>query len=192
MLTHTSTNDRRRRRMGALSTGLWLSIACGGNSDPSGPEPGSTSQTCARFAECLNLPDVQTDCEEDLAEKRSEAAAVGCTAFFDAFLSCDAEHPGTCEPNVRYGLAAECERAQDAINDCIRDRSPPECSYSTAPCLNPPCLMNICNIDCPDFSAECSGTPGQPVSCVCTTGAATGRQFTSTNCAIDAQAQVCR
>jgi hypothetical protein len=170
--------------MGALGalTALALSVACGGEADPSPAPLGSISQTCARFAECLDRAELQADCERDLAEKRTSATEVGCTTFYDEFLSCDEQHPGTCDPNVGYGLAPECSRAVDAVDDCIRDRRPPQCSLGTPPCTNPPCLLNSCDIDCGDFAADCSGPPGQPMSCVCTKGARTGQAFSTADC----------
>jgi hypothetical protein len=170
----------RRGAFAALGGGLWLSIACGGDAaEP--PRQGSTSQSCARFVECVNRADLQAECEGDLADRRTDATEAGCTAFYDEFLSCDAQHPGTCDPNVKYTLAPECERAREAVDDCIRDRGPEQCSYSTPPCMNPPCLSH-CNIECGDFAADCSGSPGQPLSCACTKGAGTGRQFSAADC----------
>ena len=119
MLTHSSMKyrpdawprscGRARWRMGAfgaLSTGLGLSIACGGNADPSAARQGSTSQTCARFAECLDRVELQAECEQDLASKRTSATEAGCTAFYDEFLSCDEQHPGTCDPSISYQTRA--------------------------------------------------------------------------------------
>ena len=198
MLTHASTKyrgpgwpppcGRARRRMvalGALGSGMALSIACGGNADSSAAGQGSISQTCARYTECVVEAEGQPDCEERLANTRTTATEAGCTAVFDAFLSCEEQHPGVCEVDRRYTLTPECDRAADAVEDCIRDRGgpPQECSFSTGACPNPPC-PTTCDIDCNDFAAQCSGWPGEPMMCVCTEGGRAGQQFSVVDCGV--------
>jgi hypothetical protein len=177
-----------------VSSCLALSIACGGTSDPSAAPPGSISQTCARIIECADAPG-RAECEPELESKRSNAAERGCGALYDEFLRCDEQQPGACNSDLGYELTPHCAHTVDAIEGCIAggDRPPEECLLSRGPCANPPC-PTTCFIECADFGAECSGEPGEPMSCSCTKGAGAGRQFSSADCQSmnDEAAQSCR
>jgi hypothetical protein len=177
--------------LGALSTGLALSVACGGNVTDSGAaKQDPISQYCARYAECVVLPQPQAVCEENLKRARTSATDTGCTALWGEFWSCVEQHPSTCEVDRTYVLTPECDLAADAVEECILDR---QCSFGSGACPNPPCL-NTCDIDCADFAAECSGPPGQAMMCVCTKGGRAGSQFSVADCGTmrDALPATCR
>ena len=181
---------------GALSF-LGLSVGCGGTTDldSQAQARGSISQTCARISGCMQELS-RAECEQNFVSDRTRAVERGCGALHDAILSCDERYPGVCTPEGRYEISTECVPAVDAIEDCRRggDEPPQACSGGGGGCANPPC-PNTCFIECGDFAAECSGWPGQLMSCSCTMGPQAGRPFSATDCAFlnqAATAELCR
>src|SRR5262245_46584196 len=168
---------------GAMNT-LWLVVACGGVTeiDSQAQSRGLISQTCTRVTACRS-DFSQEECEQGLGVEQRRAIQKGCGTLHDHVMVCDQQHPGVCGLDSRYEISADCSGAMRALEDCTGDGRPtPTGSCGLGSCPNPPC-PNICFIECGDFAAQCSGLPGEPMSCSCTTGARAGQSFSASDCA---------
>lgn len=108
-------------------------------------------------------------CETELAEDRADAQQAGCSAEFDAVVSCVASHPPTCAPDGDVQLDKACYDAAMKLAKCDSSATCKGGGSSTA-----------CSYACGSTSLSCEQADGA-WACVCNSGPNSGAKFSATS-----------
>jgi hypothetical protein len=150
-------------------------IACSEDNDSgSGPGTQLTDKAAAVCTQMESLACAPSDCAADMTESIEESA--GCESELSGVYDCVLQHPMTCDSLGELEFADECSGTLDTLDACI-----PQCSGSGS--------GNTCNMTCSGgkpapWGVECTDD-GTQVSCTCTSGAQTGKTFTSSGTCSD-------
>jgi hypothetical protein len=160
-----------RRTIGFLLAARVL-LACSSGSSSGTPSTVGSSEVCAKVAAlpCSEYTN-QADCESALEKSRQHAAQAGCSAEYEAAVSCTVDHPPTCGSSGELVASQECTQAGLAYAKCDPSGI---CTRSSS--------TDTCTYGCSDAAMSCD-QQNAGWTCTCTKGPKLNQSFTTTELA---------
>ncbi len=164
---------------------LWLTptllvSACGGSAVEQGSDPAQLVQDACNSIVGLQCSSVtQQQCNQDMNQARTDAAADGCGSAFDAVAACYAKNITDCSEAPRN----VCRMQLQNLDNCEAKGGSAMCSGGRgSPPPGAPGYYDQCEVTCASWSAQCETKTSPILECSCTSGPRSGATFTAMSC----------